>query len=294
MKHFARIALVTVAVAALGGCKIPGFHNYAAPTGQVVATVNGHEVTMRELAAELGDFSTPDPRIRKMAEGQALNAIITRKILAQAAAEEGLDKTPDFALQKERADDTLLASLLERKVASQVPAPTPEEAAAFVTENPDMFSQRKLLVVDQLRMERPRDPAVLKAFEPLKTMAQVQAQLDADHLAYQKGVGTIDSLGVEPKLLAQILKLPPGEIFILPAGQGLQVNQIRDTQIIPFTGPAATQFAQAYLKRQRTQDAVRKQLSAIVGKSASQVKFNKDFQPPARPTAPEPEAPKGE
>jgi len=293
MNYLARYALMSVAVAALAGCKIPGLHSHAAPTGQVAATVNGHEVTVRDVGVELGNFSAPDPKVRQQAQTAALENIVTRKILAQAAIDQGLDKTPDFAVLKERATDTLLTELLEKKLASQVPAPTQEEADAFVTEHPNMFAQRKIYVVDQLRMARPSDPAVLKPLQPLKTLPEVEAQLDQDHIAYQKGVGSLDALGADPNMVDQIAKLPPGEIFIVPSGAQLLVNQIRDTQTVPFTGDAASKFALAYLKRQRTQDAVRKQLSAVVGKGLAEVRFNKDYTP-AKRTAPPAAAPKSE
>src|SRR5258706_9600009 len=52
------------------------------PTGQVVATVDGKEITAIDLRSELGNFSTADAKVRKAAEQQALNGIISRKLLA--------------------------------------------------------------------------------------------------------------------------------------------------------------------------------------------------------------------
>jgi EpsD family peptidyl-prolyl cis-trans isomerase len=294
MNYLARYALMSVAVAGLAGCKIPGLHGHAAPTGQVVATVNGQEVTVRDIAAELGPFSTPDPKVRKAAETAALENIVSRKIIAQDAVAQGLDKTPDFALLKQRAIDNLLAQLLEKKLAAQVPVPTKEDADAFVVAHPNMFSQRKIFVVDQLRMARPTDPAVLKPLQPLKTLAEVEAQLDKDHIAYQKGVGSLDALAVDPNLIDQIVKLPAGEIFIVPSNGELLVNQIRDTQTAPVTGDQASQFALNYLRRQRTQDTVRRQMSALVGKGLAQVSFNKDYAPAKLPGASQPAKPKAQ
>ncbi|HEY1879857.1 MAG TPA: peptidyl-prolyl cis-trans isomerase, partial [Caulobacteraceae bacterium] len=272
MKVLMRFALVSVAVTALAGCKIPFLHNNASPSGQVAATVNGQEITVREVGVELGNFTSPDPKLQKLARTAALENIITRKLVAQAAVAQGLDKTPDYAVLKQRAVDNLLDQLLEKKLAEQVPAPTEEEANAYVAEHPDMFVQRKIYTVDQVRMARPANPDILKPLQPLKTMAEVEAALDQDHLTYAKGVGTIDALTVDPRLQDQISKLPAGEIFIVPSGGQLLINQIRETQTVPFTGPPATQFALNYLKRSRVQDAVQKQLSTLVGKGLAEVR----------------------
>lgn len=292
MKYLTRCTVLAVALAGLAGCKIPGLHSHAAPTGQVAATVNGQEVTVRQINAELGGANVADPKVRKMADTAALENIVSRKLLAQAAVAQGLDKTPDFELLKQRAVDGLLVELLEKKLAESVPAPTKEDADAYVTEHPDSFSQRKIYVVNQLRMMRPSDPALLKTLQPLNTMDAVEAALTQNHIAFEKGVGTLDSLGADPKLVDQIAKLPANEIFIIPAGNQLLVNQIKDTQLTPVSGEAASQIALVMLKRQRTEDAVRKQLSAIVGKGLAQVRFNKDYAPAKTPVASPPAASK--
>src|SRR5271165_576732 len=162
-----RGALVAVAASvALAGCHFPGLGGgHKAPTGQVVANVDGREVTLRELNAEMGTATYPDPKARKAAEQVALRNIVARIILADAARAQGLDKTPDFALQKQRAIDTVLAQALQQKLISTVPQPTKEEAQSYISAHPDIFLERKVFVVDQIRM--PRVPLqVLKALEP--------------------------------------------------------------------------------------------------------------------------------
>ena len=88
------------------------------PAGQVVAKVDGQEITLRELRAELGGATFSDAKVRKAAESQALQAIIRRRLLVKAAQERGLDKTPDFELQKERALDAALLAELQNSIAN--------------------------------------------------------------------------------------------------------------------------------------------------------------------------------
>src|SRR4029079_16187186 len=101
MRREFQFAAISVACWALCACDSGGKPVTAGsePTGQVVATVNGQEITLRELNAELGAAPPPiDPKAAKAAEQAALRSIIGRKVLAGAAREQGLDKTPDFAL----------------------------------------------------------------------------------------------------------------------------------------------------------------------------------------------------
>jgi EpsD family peptidyl-prolyl cis-trans isomerase len=250
----------------------------------VVATVQGREVTLRELNLELGGAAPSDPKARKLLEQEALNRIIARKILAKAAVDQGIDKTPDFIVQRGRQIETILAQDLQSKWAAQVPPATPEEAKAYVAAHPDIFAERKIWLVDQIRIGRPRDPAALKALQPLKTLPQVEAQLNQLHIPYQTLQTIFDTVGEDPKFAESIAKLPAGEIFIFPAGEGFLINQIRETKIAPLTGDPATKYAQNLMNRQRTQDVLRRQTAEMMDKARQDVHFNAQYAP-AKPVA---------
>jgi EpsD family peptidyl-prolyl cis-trans isomerase len=279
-------ALVVVLTAgALGACKfeLPG-SKPKAPTGQVAATVGNDEITVRDLRAEMNGAQISDPKVLKQAQQAALRNIVGRTVLAKAAIDQGVDKTPDFAIAKKRLVDGLLVQSLQNKIAAQAPPVTKDEADRFVVAHPDLFSARKIFAIEYIRMPRPADPAIVKALEPLKTLEQVDAQLTAEKIPHQRATGNLDSLGADPRMIEALIKLPAGELFVLPVGNALLVNQIKDTKIVPFEGPQASDFAQKYLYKQRVQEAVNREFNAIITKAAPTVRFNKDFAPPA--TAP--------
>ena len=280
MTSFRGALVAAAACVALAGCHFPGLGGgQKAPTGQVVATVDGREVTLRELNAEMGSAAYPDPKTRKVAEQQALRNIVARIVLANAARAQGLDKTPDFALQKQRAIDSVLAQALQQKLIAGVPQPTKDEAQNYVSSHPDTFLERKVFVVDQIRM--PRVPLeVLKTLEPLKTMEEIEAVLNKDNIPHQRADATLDAVGADPRLVDFILKLPANEVFVLPANDGLLVNRVKETKVIPFTGDPAMQYATKWLTRQRTQESVSRSFNQLLTASSSKIQFNKDYAPP--------------
>ena len=77
--------MASVVCTGLSACQFPQFGAAKAPVGQVVATVDGQEITVRGLNAELGGFATADPNVRAAAASATLRAIISRTILANAA-----------------------------------------------------------------------------------------------------------------------------------------------------------------------------------------------------------------
>jgi peptidyl-prolyl cis-trans isomerase C len=274
--------LVAAACVALSACHFPG-SGPKQPTGQVVATVGDREVTVRDLNAELGSATFPDPKARKLAEQRALQAIVSRIVLANAAHEQGVDKTPEFAIQKQRALDTVLAQSLEQKLISQVPEPSTEEVRSYMSQHPDTYLERKIFSVDQIRMPRTVSPTVVAALKPLKTLEEVEALLKSSSVPYQRGAGTLDTVGTDPRLIDAILKLPPNEVFVIESGGLILVNQIKDSKVQPFTGDPAAAYAKKVMIRERTQEAISRAYREIMAKSAGKVRFNKDYAPPKPP-----------
>jgi EpsD family peptidyl-prolyl cis-trans isomerase len=254
-----------------------------APTGQVAATVGGHEITVRELRAELAGAPPVAPAAQKEQQQAALNLIVQRTILADVARKQGLDKDPNFVLLSARTNDALLVQQLQAKIAATVPPPSPEEVAQFQAANPDIFAQRKIFDVEQIRMARPADPNFTKTLEPLKTLDDIAAYLTQQNLPFQRGMGTIDAVSQNPQLVSAIVALPPKEVFIITSGNQILMNLIRSTRVEPYSGDAAAKYAANYLKAQHTQDAVRKQLGALIAAGERTVLFAKDYQPPAKP-----------
>lgn len=271
-----KYGLIPLACLALGAC---GMGNDKEPTGQVVATVDGEEITLTQLRAELAGVSAPDPKARKAAEQQALQAIINRKIISKAAEEQKLDKTPEFAIEEQRVLENLKASALQKRVVESIPEPTREEASRFMAANPHVFAERKIYSVDQIRIATPRDAKAMAEFKPLKTLEEVEALLKAKGINYQRGVDRIDAVGSNPKLIDAIANLPPGEVFVVPSGAVVLINRIRETRVQPFTGDPAIKYAIQAMKAQRTQEALAKQFGALIREAQSTVKYNKQYQP---------------
>lgn len=254
------------------------------PSGQVVATVNGEEITRTELAAEMNGFSSKDPKVMKAAQQQALQQIIMRDLLAQNAKAQKLDKSPAYVMQVRRGEQTLLAQLFERKLAAAAAAPTREEAESFVAAHPSMFAQRRVLVVDQIAAS-PGGKLKPEQLQPLKTLEQVKGLLDSLSIPYREGATAMDTLTVDPRLMEQIDKLPPGEVFVIPQGGGVVLfNRISQTKSAPVTGDQAVNVAMNVLRNQKSQELIRNQLKNIRTSAESKIVYSSpDLKPPVPP-----------
>lgn len=290
MKRTSLIVVTAVSASlALSGCdqvkKLVGGNK---PTGQVVATVDGKEITSLELRAEMGNFGSRDPKVMKAAQQQALQRIILRKLLADAGRKEKLDKSTDYTLQVQRGEETLLAQLYERKLAGQAPQPTKQDADAFVASHPAMFSDRKVLFIDQL-IAAP-NKITPERIKPLKTLGEVKALLDSENVPYQESAVVLDTLTADPRLVAGIGQLPAGEVFVVPQGGALIFNQVTGSKSTPFRGDMASTYAMNLLRNQRAQETVGKQVADMRKAAESKITYNPAFKPDTPPAGAKPAA----
>ncbi len=115
------------------------------PSGQVLASVAGDDVTKRDLAVEAALTHVPP--------GQTtLNAIVDRKLLVRLAKRNRLDLTPDYLDAVRRFREATLATLaVQQATASQ---PPPGDAAVMA------YAARRFVAVDDGGTHRLIDTAL--------------------------------------------------------------------------------------------------------------------------------------
>ena len=244
-----------------------------APSGQVVATVDGQEVTLADLRAEMGAEGAGDEAV----QAQALERIIARKLLAAEARKQKLDSTPMAAIVKTQAEETALAQLLARKVTDGVPKISEDEVSEFLRTFPASVTDRRLLMVEQLIVpELP--PKVLEQLRPVTTLEAAQAVLKANELAYRRTVGNLDTATVDPAYAQRLAATEGTDIFIMPRGQSAEIGRVLSSRADPITGDQARQAARAIMTRQRTAEMVNNALGRVIAEGRRKVQVNPQFR----------------
>jgi EpsD family peptidyl-prolyl cis-trans isomerase len=288
--HMTTINKAILASAALGMLTLAACDKgNKAPEGQVVATVDGQEVTIHELNAEIagiGNRASGAPA--KLVESVALQRVIERKMLATEASKLKLDKNPQFLLAKQRTEDNLLVQALQADIQQKVPPATREAAQKYVSDNPQVFGDRKLFTLDQIQFLRPANIDQLP-LKNAKTMAEVERVLIDANIEYRRAPQQLDSLVINPELTKEIVKISAsanGEPFIFsdqPAGAPapiIYVNNITNTVTQPFTGERAIAYAQNILQRQDVQKRLASELKRIQDSYKPKIVYGKGYEAP--------------
>jgi EpsD family peptidyl-prolyl cis-trans isomerase len=251
------------------------------PSGQVVATVDGQEVTLADLRAEIGTEEGNDPS----AQAQALERIIARKLLAAEARKRELDSTPLAAVIKTQAEETALAQLLARKVTEGVPKVSEDEITEFLRSFPASVTDRRLLSVDQIFV--PNLPSkALEEISKVKTMEAAEAILNANKVVFRRTVTNIDTVALDPGFAQQLVDTEGNDIFVVPSGQAAEIGRIVSSRSEPIAGDMARQAARTIMMRQRSVEMVNNSLGKIIADGRRKVQVSPQFQGKASPIAP--------
>jgi len=257
------IALVTLA----GGC------GDKAPKGQVLAIVNGSEVTRRELMVE------PEAALLKGGDAgppvsALLDSVIDRKVAVDEARRLGLDRTPEFLARSSRVGEVLLSRALFDRWVAEMPAPGRDALGSYAARNRQAFAGRKLLLAD--RIDTTADAASAADLAPLRTMEEIAALLQERGKSFQRTRAVLDTATTPLPLYRQLLAADPGYPMALPQGERLSVLAVLESRDAPVTGAEAADQALQGLR----QAEVQRRLADL--RRSAKVAYQAGYTPPPR------------
>jgi peptidyl-prolyl cis-trans isomerase C len=268
MRSKALTILMLTSAIAVAGCKREA-------TGQVVAVVNGEEVSLSELNGELKN--APAGGDKDVIRAAALQNLINRKLLVQQARDRGIDKDPDFLQRERRTDDQLMIEMLGQQVTKNIPVPTPTDTDRFIQQNPQMFAQRAVYNLDQIVFAMPSDRNKLKALEADHSLDAVAKRLSAMNIQFQRQQSKLDTLATPPDLLKQVTALPAGEPFVIATGGNVVVSVLNGKSDAPIDGENARKVAAEMIRRNAVTDIAQKQLKQA--RDAAKIDYQPGFEP---------------
>jgi hypothetical protein len=127
-------------------------------------------------------------------------------------------------------------------------------------------------------MAPPSDSTLLKALSGLTSLDQIAGALTQSKTPFQRDTAQLDAVGAAPALVEALVKAPPGQLFVLPQGAMISINQIKATRVEPFAGEPAIAYAQKILTTQADRAAVQNGLKGLFAKAAKQVKVAKGYE----------------
>lgn len=247
-------------------------------SGQTVAVVNNEEITASDLNAELTSENASVTGSTKEARAQALQNLIDRRLLAQQARSDGLDKSPEFINQQRRATEDLLIRMLIMRQVNTAQVPSSKDIDQYQATHPNMFANRETWTLQQLVFPLQKDASVLAKIKAANTLDEVAQVLTSSGVQFSNATRKIDTAVLPPNIYAQLIQLKPNEPFVVPGPDRQVASVITAREPAPVTGDLARTLALNAIKRDQVQKLVQDRMKGL--KTSAKIEYQPGFAPP--------------
>ena len=265
-----RIVLAIVLACIVSSCE-------KKPQGQTVAVVNNEEITASDLNAELSNANVSAADATKDVRAQALQRLIDRRLLAQQAKSDGLDKSPEFLNQQRRMNEELLINMLISRQANTAQVPSAAEIAQFEASHPGMFAKREIWSLQQIIYPLPKDATVTAKIAAAKSLDEVAQALTAARIQFTRANKQFDSAMLPPALYTQLGSLAPGEPFIAPGPDKAVASVISARQSAPLNPDQQRQVALSQMRGEKVKQLLGQRLKDL--KAKAKIEYQPGFSP---------------
>jgi hypothetical protein len=146
-----------------------------------------------------------------------------------------------------------------------------------MSENPSMFSGRKMYIVDRIQFAIPSDMVQLKTLESAHSMEAVASKLNSLGIKFERGAAKMDSAQLGQQRLDQILALPDGEPFVIPENGMVTVAVITGESAVVGSTADTSMMATQALRRQALTSSLEERLKQA--RTKGEIKYQPDFAP---------------
>lgn len=257
-----RAALTVLVLFALSACG-----NKDKPAGQSMARVNGEEITVHQLNAELERANSPT-----VSKKEVLDGLIARQLLIEEAQKEKMDRDPKVMQAIERAKEQILAQAYLQTKTRNVAKPSEAEIQAFYEKNPQLFAQRKQFDTKELVIDtKDLSPELISKMSNARTLDEVQEWLEAHQIKFTPTQATRSSVELPAEVVTALSKMSAGSLFTVKQGDKSQLIVLLESKDSPLTLEMARPKIQEFLMLQKSNQAGEAEIARL--RAAAKVEY---------------------
>ena len=271
------LILALAVTAALSGCK----NDTQAPPSQVLARVNGDEITVNQLNYLLASQKTVDDQTKQ----RALDSLVTQDVLVQKAVESKLDRDPRVLSSIEFSRRQILAQAMLAKAVGSPAQVTDADVQQFYSEKPELFEKRNLYTLDSYLIPNAAlTDALKKQMDSVHSAQDMRTTLQGAGVAFKEAQERTAPEQMPQPLLQMVKPLKVGDVAVVVQGDKAMLLLLESAQPAPVSLKDATPSIQMYLQKQRSEKMAEQQIDTL--KKAAKVEYVQKFASVTPPPAP--------
>lgn len=265
LKAASTASLITLVLAlGLGGCSKKEGDK---PTTQVVAKVNGTEISLHQVNHLLGKAGTVPPGQLERARKAVVDRLIDQELLAAKAVEEKLDRTPETLMAIEMARREILARARIEQLLSAANKLGPGDVTRYYGAHPELFSERQVYNLQEIVFPPQKDGlGEIKALvDKGVSMSEIQEFLKSRNIQFAGNSGVRAAEQVPLEFLKTLHKAKEGQMFLTSSEQGNTIVKVVGLRRVPADEATASPAIRKFLSNQLVAETSANELKALRG-----------------------------
>ena len=286
------VLLLVCSAVVLASCGKKDQSSSKKPDSQVVAIVNGDEITIHQVNNQMAQMGQLDKSQAKLASKQVLAALVEQQLLKQQALNAKLDIDPRVQQAIESSKDQFLAQAYLEQLMQKAPKPSSSEIDAFYKEHPELFENRLIYRLQELVVDVSKDKSAEAEtnLKELKDINQIVKWIKDNNYVFTVNSNVKAAEQLPTALLKKLQVLKDGEVLQVPTGNTLNVIQIAASQTSPITRTKATPIIEQYFLNQNKKTLAKKEMIALNEKA--KIEFSGAFAYMKKSDLDKPDSPK--
>lgn len=242
-------------------------------SGQVVAKVNGTEISIYQLNTALGRAPGVTAQNAESFRGKVLDKLIDQQLAIGVAKEKELDRTPEVIQSLEEAKREILGRSYLDKVAATVPKTTDGEAKAFYAAHPELFGDRHVFQILELAMPAASNPPVYLLVGMMTTQSpeEIEKFLKEKKMEHLINRAVRAAETISPAAVKELAKLKVGQAGVVRTGGTISILKLVSSQSAPVDETVALPQIRQMLDNQKTMEAVTSELAQLRNKGKIEI-----------------------
>lgn len=273
-----KVLLVVISLSVLVvGCGNNGQPEEKNQPTQVVAKVNGKEISIHQVNALLANANNLDQSKLKLASEQALRQLVDLEIIKQKSIDEKLDRDPKVLRQIEQAKQQILAQAYINKLYSKKSAPTETDVSEFYTKHPELFSDRKIyqLLEYVITAKADKHAEIESAIKGFSTLDEVAMWLKEHRYSYAQNANEKPAEQIPTEILKQLYPLKDGDNLLVKTPSSVNMVHIMKTISQPVELEKASPVIKQYIVNSSRAELVKAEVGAL--RNAAKVEYLGEF-----------------
>jgi len=260
-----QVACIIVVALILGGCN----KSQNVEDAQVLARVNGNDITIQQLHAELPNASLT---LDKQVGQQILSRLIERQLLMQEAVKLNLDRTPEVMQALETSKAQIYAQAYISQKTAKLNHVSDKEIADFIKQHPERFEHRKLFKTVDVTFTNAHELLDIKRMEhEITSLEALEAELGSKSVVYEISRSQFLTDRLPVTILSRISQLKKGDLLFVHNDNSVIVKAIQSVDEMPMSSETAKLIATKLIGQQRKQDFIKGEVARLQGLSTIDV-----------------------